>query len=690
MKKKFCCVGIHIILLCCFHFGLSQNVAPNLSATGDQVYCAGTPIKIVTNMTIVDPDDAGIDAVYVQISSGYDFQDSLTLTGSHPNIFTTWNPITGVLSLTGISGQPSYVDLVAAIKDIEYSSSSNSPSGIRNFSISVGQANYLPSNGHYYLFVPNIGIPWNAARTAAQNTTYYGLQGYLATITSAEEAQIAGEQTTGAGWIGGSDAAVEGTWRWMTGPEAGTQFWSGNFTGFTTNYAYWNTGEPNNQDDEDYAHVTAPGVGLTGSWNDLSDTGGASGDYQPKGYIVEFGGMPGDPILNISTSTTLTIPSISSFVNAVRCGSGTVNLQAVSNIGTVNWYDVASGSTAIGSGTNFTTPNISNTTIFYAAAHAPGCLDTIRIPVTATVTPKPVLTSASPYFMCDEAYTVIDVQTSVGLMFWYDTPTSTNPIFLGTNFVVPNIHQNTVYYAESNYNNCLSDRIPITINVYPAPIADDENFVLCEGDTIQLDAGNPGLNYVWSTGATSQTIQSNGLTAYSVTITTPAPQSCSKTKNFVISYNVQPVISTVDVVGLTITINTTQTGDFEYSINGVNYQDSNVFTVPEGGVYTAYVKEKNQCGSDQKQFIVISYSEFFTPNGDGVNDNWFIKGAINFANAEVSIFDRFGKLITVLNTTNPFWDGKLNGKVLPATDYWFVAKINDTFPETKGHFALKR
>lgn len=675
-----------------FQINPTANIAPILSATGNQIYCPGSSVKIVTNMTITDPDDTGIDVIYIQISSGYVFgQDLLTLTGSHPNIVFNWNATTAILKLSGVATQPTYVELIAAIKDIEFSSSATNPSGTRNFSISVGQANYLPSNGHYYLYIPNLGIKWSDAKIAAQNTTYYGLQGYLATITSAEEAQIAGEQTTGAGWIGGSDEATEGTWKWMTGPEAGLTFWQGNFTGFTTNYAFWNTGEPNNQGNENYAHITAPGVGILGSWNDLSDTGAMSGDYQPKGYIVEYGGMPGDPILQISTSTSLTIASLTSNSGAIRCGSGTLTLQAVSNTGIVHWYDTPTGGTSLFTGNSFSTPTIGATTIYYAAANVAGCVDSSRIPVTASVTPKPLLTSTSPYYMCDEAYTVVDVQTSLGLMFWYDTPTSTNPIFLGTNFVVPNIHQNTVYYAESNYNNCLSDRIPITVNVYSAPNGVDENFVLCEGDTVSLDARNPGMTYAWSTGATTQTIQSNGLTNYSVVITTPAPQSCSKTKNFSIAYNSKPIISTIDVKGLVVTINTTTLSSyFEYSIDGQNFQASNIFTVAEGGNFTAYVREVNQCGFDQKPFVVISYPVFFTPNGDTLNDNWYIKGALNFPAATVSIFDRFGKLITILNTTNLFWDGTLNGKKLPASDYWFVAKIDEAFPEVKGHFSLLR
>ena len=65
-------------------------------------------------------------------------------------------------------------------------------------------------------------IPWNnldPANSAAKNSTYYGLQGYLATILSAEENQIAAEQTGGTGWIGASDQIVEGEWNWVTDPK---------------------------------------------------------------------------------------------------------------------------------------------------------------------------------------------------------------------------------------------------------------------------------------------------------------------------------------------------------------------------------------------------------------------------------------------------------------------------------------
>ena len=276
---------------------------PVVVATGDQTYCAGGSTPIAETISITDPDDTMTSVVYIQISTGYiNGEDLLTLTGSHPNISSTWDAVQGELTLTGPA---THAEFEAAILAVNFSSSSPNPSVTKQFSITVGEANYLPATGHYYEYIDDLGITWTAANTAANNRTYFGLQGYLATLTSQVEADFSGAQASGVGWIGGSDAATEGVWRWVTGPESGTIFWNGTAGGSSPNFAFWNTGEPNQAGDEDYAHITHPNVNPNGSWNDLSNTGAGSGDYQPQGYVVEYGGMPGDPVLSISDITTL-------------------------------------------------------------------------------------------------------------------------------------------------------------------------------------------------------------------------------------------------------------------------------------------------------------------------------------------------------------------------------------------------
>ena len=100
-------------------------------------------------------------------------------------------------------------------------------------------------------------------------------------------------------WIGASDFfSNESDWIWYTGPEAGTMFWQGEEGGTPIGGLYnnWNPGtEPNNYNgnDEVFAHMYPPGSANAGTWNDeLPAFNGAA-------YCVEFGGMPGDPLVDL-------------------------------------------------------------------------------------------------------------------------------------------------------------------------------------------------------------------------------------------------------------------------------------------------------------------------------------------------------------------------------------------------------
>ena len=486
----------------------AQNIAPTLSAIGDQVYCPKSQINIVTDFNIIDPDDTEIEALFVQISAGYvSGQDSLLLLGVHPNITTSWNILEGKLTLRGITAAPvSYIDLIAAIKDIVFQSTSNSPSN-KDFSITIGDANYLPSTDHYYEYVPSLGITWTAAKSAAEGRTYFGLQGYLATITSQEEAQLSGEQAAGAGWIGGSDAGTEGVWKWVTGPENGTTFWNGGINGSTPNYANWNTAEPNQAGDEDYAHVTAPGVGLAGSWNDLSNTGSPSGSYQPKGYIVEYGGMPGDPSLNISASTSIYTASISDTKGDSRCGDGTLIIEATPSPGaTVFWYDSAMGGIPLGSGNLFITPVISTSTTYYAYASINGCFEGNRTPVLANVITIPTILSVDDAIVCESDSGVLKATASSGNVNWYDSLTGGTSLFTGNNFTTPVLSNTTIYYVDATFSGCTtSSRTAVTLIVQKTPLPTGNTLqTFCDIQDAAISdlvaSGNAIQWYVTSTG----------------------------------------------------------------------------------------------------------------------------------------------------------------------------------------------
>lgn len=677
-----------------FLLSLQKTLAqPVLQASGDQLFCAGTAIPIVTNMSITpDPADVFMDAVYIQISSGYQAgSDLLTLNGVHPGISSNWDAATGKLSVVSTTGTPlPTTNFEQAIEDVWFSSSLSIPSGVRSFSITVGQANYLPSTQHYYRFVPSIGITWTQARTAAQNSTYYGLQGYLATIGAADEAQLSGEQSAGAGWIGGSDAETEGVWKWMTGPENGTVFYG---PGQTQAFSNWNVGEPNNAGDEDYAHVTAPGVGTPGSWNDLSNTGEASGDYQPKGYIVEYGGMPGDPVLQISTSTTLTIPRLLYANPAARCGNGSVLLTADAEHAQVYWYDAPTGGNLIFTGDSFATPELTETRTYYASAFPPSCSTAPRTLVTATINPEAILT-VSPVVPSCEGVAILQATSSTGTVHWYDAPTDGTLLHSGDEFTTPFLAESTSYYAEAFSQACPGGaRTEVRAIIYQKPqLTDESNVGICEGDTVTLDAGLSGHTYLWSPGGeTTQTKTVSSQGVYTVTVTSPAPEFCSATKTFTVLEKWSPVISSVIVTGNILSIHTLSAGDFEYSIDGSNYQSSPDFAVDGSPISAVFARDIHGCGQHSIPFeAIVSIPAFFTPNNDGFNDAWTVTGLIYYKGSSLHIFDRFGKLIKVLNEKNLIWDGTYISRPMPSDDYWFSLDLNNQTPITIGHFSLKR
>lgn len=370
-----------------------QDLA-ELSATGDSWYCVGTAQAIVSSFDMEQGTEP-IFIISIQISEGYEKgADELFLIEEHSKFRTQWDANEAKLSLLRQAGTiVSDAEYEALIQDVVFRSSNPNPSGIRVFSITIGLTNYLPATGHYYEFVQDTNVLWTEALEKAQSRSLYGLQGYLATLTLPEEATLVGELSSGTGWIGASDRQEEGVWRWMAGPEAEQVFWD---NGERVGYSFWNSGEPNNRGgDEHYAHITADNVGIVGSWNDLQNETATSGPYQAKGYMVEYGGMPGDPELNISTSSQLRMPEITSFTLFKACTEVPVVLTATGNTGEeLLWYDQEEGGSPLYIGNVFQ-PTISTTTQYWVEAPTPGCSEGPRVAVEAVIYQRPTLNQSS-------------------------------------------------------------------------------------------------------------------------------------------------------------------------------------------------------------------------------------------------------------------------------------------------------
>lgn len=169
--------------------------------------------------------------------------------------------------------------------------------------------------------------------------------------------------------------------------------------------------------------------------------------------------------------------------------------------------------------------------------------------------------------------------------------------------------------------------------------------------------------------------------------------SCENSFSFTLVRSTLPKIVEVKIQDISqnnfIEITTSGDGDFEYSLDGINYQKNNTFNNLSGGIYEVQVRDKKGCGFDKKEIILIDYPKFFSPNDDGYNDYWHIQGIENFPESITYIYDRYGKFLKKLTSEDPGWDGTLNGEKVFSSDYWFTVEMGNG-RNFKGHFSLKR
>jgi len=172
---------------------------------------------------------------------------------------------------------------------------------------------------------------------------------------------------------------------------------------------------------------------------------------------------------------------------------------------------------------------------------------------------------------------------------------------------------------------------------------------------------------------------------------------CTKARMFTVKNSELAKIYEVIIDDFTeakkVTISASGQGIYEYSLDNIseNYQTSPIFDDVATGIHDLYIKDLNGCGILHKTISVLGAPKYFTPNGDGINDNWNIwdLNTPSNSNAIIEIFNRFGKLLKQISPKDVGWDGTFNNFPLPADDYWYTLQLSDG-RFTKGHFSLLR
>ncbi|MCB9426707.1 MAG: T9SS type B sorting domain-containing protein [Flavobacteriales bacterium] len=277
-----------------------------------------------------------------------------------------------------------------------------------------------------------------------------------------------------------------------------------------------------------------------------------------------------------------------------------------------------------------------------------------------------------------------------------------------------------IYIKVTRADGCEDTRqeLNLEVKLKPEPKPDPEYIICSDPDTGILLPGSTAVidtklveathTFEWKldgqiiTGATGSKYTAIAPGKYTV-IATSRSTPCASDEiavNVVLSsqativkaYTVDPQFSQDSY---TVKVEVIGSGDYEYQIDGGPFQDSAYFENVAPGLHQVGVQDKRGCQGlpITANLYATTYMKYFTPNGDGINDEWHIVGLESQSNARVYIYDRYGKLLKEMQVNeDKGWDGTFRGNPMPATDYWFRVQFeeNKEIKEFRSHFALKR
>lgn len=369
--------------------------------------------------------------------------------------------------------------------------------------------------------------------------------------------------------------------------------------------------------------------------------------------------------------------------------------------------------------------NQSQTIYIYAVSpFTPTCTDESSFVVTIVDTPTAFPVSAAQRTTCDEdgtndgitafdltALTPAVLGTQTGAEFTVAYYESMANAQAGTNAVTQTTAATVFVKVTNTLTASCNDIKSITLIVNklpePKPIGgivcyDSKNEALLSPFTVQsgLSAATHTIqwfndaNELVGTGSSYIAIKPGEYTVVATSLSTgcasaPTPVTVLSSEPAIVSYTMTDDFSD----NMVITVQAEGVGgDYEYQLDGGEFQNSPTFYDVSSGTHVVTVRDKNGCGISTSQALVINYPKFFTPNGDGYNDTWNITDLKTKDKAIIYIFDRYGKLLNEIRPNGAGWDGTFSGQTMPSTDYWFTVNYEEkgVAKEFKAHFAMKR
>ncbi|NUO00394.1 MAG: gliding motility-associated C-terminal domain-containing protein [Saprospiraceae bacterium] len=363
------------------------------------------------------------------------------------------------------------------------------------------------------------------------------------------------------------------------------------------------------------------------------------------------------------------------------------------------------------------------TTTYFATISGVNGVCVVHRQATVTVTPAIVYDLPSDTTICERDFLLYADNTgsqNVGIA-WSLSPAFT-PVFSTQPEVVVQPGRPTVYYLrlEDEFGCRLADSV--TVSSYGIFVSAEDAVTLCIGDTLQLAVTNQGgdaLTYNWSP---ADSILSGGNTAtplvspavsqpFTVEITNAFGCTTSETVQVNLFNFVPPLTVTAEPdtipAGTEVQLEATQDDGYLYYWEPSATLNANDIFNPtatplETTTYTLTIRDASGCINQRSVTIVVFNPECrepfifvpnaFTPDGDGLNEVLYVRGA---AIDEVffAIYNRWGEKVFESNSKSVGWDGTFKGKMLTPDVYGYYLEVRCFNGETyfkKGNVTLIR
>lgn len=391
--------------------------------------------------------------------------------------------------------------------------------------------------------------------------------------------------------------------------------------------------------------------------------------------------------------TTSTIPDVT------ICGGEITTLEAFGGIN-YSWYP----STAMINPSS-QTPNVApltSTTYYVDITTIEGCIVTDSVVITAVnIIPQPIVSPDTTICKGDEisifAYGADDIS-------WYPNNLVANPTDSITT-TSPST-STTIYVDLTNICGTVTDSIQITVIDISPTIVDDT--IICPGETAYLWAIG-GYSYNWTpietlSSPNSSTTNATPLTTTTYNVDVSNAEGCSKILDVTVTVLPVPFVDAGEDIfiefGNAVNLNGNATGIYYWNTNDSLISCTNCLTPSVSPIettsYILNVIDQNGCAYSDTVTVfldgVIYVPNSFTPNGDGINDYFLIKGE-EIKTFEIYIFNRWGQLIFTSDEINKTWDGRFRGNLVQNDTYVWKIKYEDYQDNAKtliGHVNVIR